>query len=149
MVFLAPDSRSPTWDLVLDDFGPDVEFLDRALRYTFERCGIDRSRIVLGGWSDGATYALSLGVCNGDLFTHLIAYAPGFYRPGTRTSRRPRIFIAHGTRDDILPVENSRYNVVPTLRSERYDVTYHEHDGTHRTPDVIVEESLEWFLPGR
>jgi len=149
MVFLAPDSRGRTWDLVLGGFGPDVEFLDQALRHTFERCAIDRSRIALGGWSDGATYALSLGVCNGDLFTHLMAYAPGFYSPGRQTRRRPRIFITHGTQDEVLPVENTRLNVVPTLRSEGYDVSYREHDGTHRTPEAMVEQSLQWFLPRR
>ncbi len=32
------------------------------------------------GFSDGASYALSLGVPNGDLFTHIVAFSPGFMR---------------------------------------------------------------------
>ena len=33
------------------------------------------------GFSDGASYALSLGAANGDLFTHIAAFSPGFMRP--------------------------------------------------------------------
>ena len=41
------------------------------------RCSIDRRRIAVGGFSDGATYALTLGVSNGDLFPAVIAFSPG------------------------------------------------------------------------
>jgi len=37
MIVLAPDSRSSTWDLVYGGFGPDVQFLNQALRLTFQR----------------------------------------------------------------------------------------------------------------
>jgi len=149
MVFLAPESRGPTWDVVLGGFGPDVEFLDLALRHTFARCRIDPRRLALLGWSDGATYALSLGASNGDLFTHLIALAPGAYAPGKRSSRRPRMFIAHGTRDAVLPIENTRYYILTVLRGERYDVTYREFEGPHSPPEDVVEAALDWFLAGR
>jgi len=117
MIFLAPDSRGSTWDLVRGRFGPDVEFLDRALRYTFERCRIDPARIALGGFSDGASYALSLGVSNGDLFSHLVAYSPGFMRPSDPIVGKPRIYVSHGRQDNVLPVTISRDGIVPTLRN--------------------------------
>jgi phospholipase/carboxylesterase len=34
--------------------------------------------VALGGFSDGASYALSLDLTNGDLFASLIAFSPGF-----------------------------------------------------------------------
>ncbi|MCL7926309.1 MAG: phospholipase, partial [marine benthic group bacterium] len=69
-ILLAPDSRTLSWDIAeVGYFGPDVAFIDRALQHTFDRCLIDVSRIALAGFSDGASYALSLGVSNGDLFT--------------------------------------------------------------------------------
>jgi phospholipase/carboxylesterase len=150
MVVLAPDSRGATWDLVLGGFGPDVAFLDRALRFTFERCRIDSSRVALGGFSDGASYALSLGVSNGDLFTHLVAHSPGFFSPAGSSVGKPRIFVSHGTRDEIIPVSISRDGTVPELRRRGYDVTYLEFDGPHRVPPDILDAALTWFLgPGR
>ena len=146
MILLAPDSRSSTWDLVRGSFGPDVDFLDRALKHTFERTRIDPARIALGGFSDGASYALSLGVSNGDLFSHLVAYSPGFLRPSDPVVGKPLVYVSHGTRDGILPVSSSRNLIVPTLREDGYDVTYQEFDGGHEVPAAISESALDWFL---
>ncbi len=41
VVTLVPDSHDATWDLVMGGFGPDVAFIDRALRFTYARCNID------------------------------------------------------------------------------------------------------------
>ena len=55
-IVLAPDSRSElTWDLVLGQYGPDVEFLQEAFRQTMGRSTIDRTRLTVGGHSYGAS----------------------------------------------------------------------------------------------
>lgn len=146
MIFLAPDSRSSTWDVLLGGFGPDVEFLDRALFHTFQRCRVDPGRIALGGFSDGASYALSLGLPNGDLFSHLVAYSPGFYVRPEQSVGNPAIFVSHGTDDNVLPVSASRDNIVPTLRDDGYEVNYQEFVGGHEVPAEISEAALDWFL---
>jgi len=146
MILLAPDSRGSTWDLVRGRFGPDVEFLDHALQHTFERCRIDPARIALGGFSDGASYALSLGLSNGDLFSHLVAYSPGFLRVADPIVGKPRVYVSHGTRDAVLPVTISRDGIVPSLRSGGYDVTYYEFEGAHEVPSAVSESALDWFL---
>ncbi len=146
MIMLAVDSREYTWDRVLGGFGPDVPFIDRALAFTFDRCLIDTDRIALGGFSDGASYALSLGPSNGDIFTHLLAYSPGFSVPSPPIIGSPRVFISHGRGDQILPVGGSRNEIVPTLRSLGYDVTYEEFDGRHELPLDIRALGLDWFV---
>ena len=146
MILLAPDSRSSTWDLVRSSVGPDVAFIDLALEHTFERCNIDPSRIALAGFSDGASYALSLGVSNGDLFTHLIAYSPGFLNAPSPLVGNPRIYVSHGAADPVLPVSRTRGQIVPVLEREGYDVTYREFVGGHQIPAEIAEESLDWYL---
>lgn len=147
MVFLAPESRSATWDLIaLGGYGPDVAFIDEALKHTFDRCRIDPTRIAMAGFSDGASYALSLGVSNGDLLSHLIGYSPGFHAPSDPIVGSPRVFISHGTQDPILPVSTSRDIIVPGLQSSGYDVTYEEFVGGHEVPSVISEAALDWFL---
>jgi phospholipase/carboxylesterase len=146
LIFLAIDSRSSTWDLVRIGFGPDVLFLDRALQYTFQRCRIDPARLALGGFSDGASYALSLGVSNGDLFSHLVGYSPGFLAPSDPIIGKPRVFISHGTQDAVLPVALSQNNIVPRFRNDGYEVTYRQFQGGHEVPSVISEAALDWFL---
>jgi len=143
---LAPDSRGRTWDIVTGSFGPDVRFLDDALAHTFDRVRVDPARIVLGGFSDGASYALSLGVANGDLFSHLIAYSPGFMSPGRPLTGRPPIFVSHGRQDSILPFAYTRDNLVPSLERSGYDVTFHPFEGDHGVPSDVSETALSWFL---
>jgi predicted esterase len=145
MVFMAPNSRAVTWDVTTAGFGEDVEFINRALRHTFERCRIDASKIVLGGFSDGASYALSLGLTNGDLFSHLVAYSPGFlFAPDPVGT--PLVYISHGTQDQILSITVTRDSIVAGLRDAGYNVTYEEFDGAHEVPAEITESALDWFL---
>jgi phospholipase/carboxylesterase len=145
MILLAPDSRGITWDLVRGSFGPDVEFLDRALAHTFERCRVDPDRIALAGFSDGASYALSLGVSNGDLLTHLVAFSPGFFFESAPLIERPRVFISHGTDDPVLSITNTRDRIVPALRSVGYEVTFLEFAGGHGVPAEVGSAALDWF----
>ena len=65
---LAPNSRDTTWDAITGNgFGVDVEYLNRALERVFETTAIDPARVSVGGFSDGASYGLSLGLINGAL----------------------------------------------------------------------------------
>ena len=148
LLLLAPRSRSGrTWDLLLGGFGPDVETLDRHLDEVFGRYAVDPARLAIGGFSDGASYALSLGVTNGDLFTHILAFSPGFILPGD-TRGKPHIYISHGTADDVLPIDQCSRHFVPLLRREGYEVRYREFDGGHTTPAEISREGVEWFVAG-
>jgi len=140
---LAPDSRDATWDGIRGGFGPDVTFLDRALARVFERVPIDAERIAVGGFSDGATYALSLGLVNGDLFRRVVAFSPGFVVGGTPQGK-PRFFVSHGRADQILPIEQCSRVIVPQLQRRGYDVTFKEFDGGHQVPADIAAEALRW-----
>jgi len=146
IVLLAPDARGRTWDRVRADFGPDVSFIDAALRYTFERCAIDKGRVALAGFSDGASYALSLGPSNGDLFTHLVAWSPGFSDPSEPIVGSPRVFVSHGTGDRVLPVRITRDALVPMFEMDGYPIEYVEFQGGHEMPADVVERTLDWFL---
>jgi phospholipase/carboxylesterase len=145
LVVLAPASRDQTWDVLRSAFGPDVMLIDEALAAAFERCAIDPQRLAVGGFSDGASYALSLGLTNGDLFTHVIAFSPGFMAPAQQVGA-PRIYISHGTHDAVLPIERCSRRLVPALERAGYDVLYHEFDGPHTVPMDIAREAVNWFL---
>jgi phospholipase/carboxylesterase len=68
LILCAPDSRGMTWDIVRGSYGPDVAYIDAALAFTFTRCNVDPRRLAIAGFSDGASYALSLGLINGETF---------------------------------------------------------------------------------
>ena len=144
LVLLSPASRRQTWDVLLGGYGPDVAFIERALAAAFARCAVDPARIAVAGFSDGASYALSLGITNGDLFRHLIAFSPGFAAPAAQRGR-PRIFVSHGTRDEVLPIDHTSRRLVPTLERAGYDLVYREFDGPHTVPPEIASEALAWF----
>jgi phospholipase/carboxylesterase len=144
LLLLAPDSRGVTWDAVGDSYGPDVSFLDRALADTFAHYAVDPARVAVSGFSDGASYALSLGITNGDLFGHVIAFSPGFMVPAAQRGT-PRLFISHGTRDRVLPIELCSRRIVPPLERAGYGVRYREFDGGHAVPAPIAREAVAWF----
>ena len=140
-----PNHAATTWDAIRGSFGPDVEFINRALDQTFTRCAVDQRKLAIGGFSDGATYGLSLGLDNGSLFTHVIAFSPGF-NAARRPSGRPRIFISHGRSDTILPIDVTSRRIVPELEDAGYAVTYKEFDGPHAVPEGIAEDAFKWFV---
>ena len=143
-IVLAPDSRSElTWDLVLGQYGPDVEFLQDAFRQTMSRCTIDRQRLTVGGHSDGASYSLSFGIGAGDVFGHVIAMSPGVLSP-VAARGKPKIFISHGVSDTTMPIDDTSRKFVPRLKGLGYDVTYREYEGGHGAPAPVVREAFEW-----
>lgn len=147
IILLAPDAQESTWDLLRGSYGPDIVVIDRLLERTFEQYAVDPARIAIGGFSDGASYALSVGITNGDLFSHVIALSPGFMVPAERRGS-PRLFISHGTEDPVLPIENCSRYLVPQLERDGYVVQYREFAGGHTVPPEIAREAVDWFLAG-
>ncbi len=144
-ILLAPESRRQTWDIILGRYGHDVVFINEALAQTFASCRIDKQKIAIAGFSDGSSYALSLGIINGDLFTDVLAFSPGFLAATSGTGS-PRIFVSHGNDDQILPIDKCSRRIVRQLRSQNYNVTYREFDGPHTVPEFIIQEAISSFL---
>lgn len=140
---LATTSAAGTWDLVAGGLGRDVAVLDAALAQVFARQPV--TRVAFGGFSDGASYALSLGLANGDLADTVLAFSPGFVAaPGV--TGRPRVWVSHGTGDRVLPVDRCGRRVVADLTRAGYDVAYEEFDGGHVVPPDLVTAALDAWL---
>jgi phospholipase/carboxylesterase len=142
IILLAPESRGSTWDVIRGGYGPDVAFIDRALERIFQLHPIDPARIAISGFSDGASYALSLGIINGEMFDHILAFSPGFLVP-TQTGDSPKIF---GIHDHVLPIASCSRRIVPALEGAGYDVDYREFDGGHVVPPDIIGHAMVRFL---
>jgi phospholipase/carboxylesterase len=144
LLILAPEATYRTWDLILGGFGPDVDFINLALQTTFRTVHVDANRIGTSGFSDGASYSLSLGLTNGDFFSRIAAYSPGFMSVAAERGT-PSFFITHGNMDQVLPVEASRY-IVEQLRSASYEVDFREFDGPHAVSLSLARASYEWMI---
>src|SRR5262249_3746054 len=75
VVVLSPSSRDYTWDAIRGTFSGDFDRIDRLMNDVFDQCAIDPAHVAVGGFSDGASYALSVGLRNGDIFTHVIGHS--------------------------------------------------------------------------
>lgn len=145
-IVYAPQSAGSTWDLIQQHrLGPDVERIEHALNTIYKGYAIDEKRVAVSGFSDGASYALTLGVANGDLFTHVIAFSPGFLQAPAQEGK-PRFYVSHGTNDRVLPIDHCSRALVPRLKAVGYDVTYREFDGPHTVPEEIATEAIDWFI---
>lgn len=120
---------------------------DGALRWAFDRCNVDPARVTVGGFSDGASYALGIGLGNGDLFSRVIAFSPGFVpHSDVDTQGKPRVFVSHGRQDPVLDIDGASRVIVPDLKSHGYDVTYVEFDGGHAAPAPVINQAMDWML---
>jgi phospholipase/carboxylesterase len=77
-------------------------------------------------------------------FSALMAFSPGLVAsPGRRGL--PRVFVAHGTSDPILPIDQTSRVIVPSLRQQGYTVKYEEFDGVHAIYGTVVTDALAWL----
>lgn len=144
VALLLPRSRDNTWDVALGGFGADIQLIDEALEEAFRRVRVDPARIGIGGFSDGASYALSIGLANGDLFTHVLAFAPGFMTPVPRIGKS-EFFILHGSGDVVTSARTTEENFIPFLRALGYSVRYHEFTGGHQVRATEADLGLRWL----
>ncbi|MEU9510493.1 phospholipase [Micromonospora sp. NPDC048170] len=142
LLLVAPQAASSSWDLIVEGFGADVRRIDALLATAF--AGYPVAGVAFGGFSDGASYALSLGLTNGDLVDAVLAFSPGFAAPQV-THGRPQVYVSHGADDPVLPVDVCSRRLVPRLRSLDYDVTYDEFPGGHEIPPDIRTNAATWL----
>ena len=157
IVLLIPRSTKGTWDMVEDlksrlgaemnvqpRYGKDLEALDAALSDLFGKVAIDTRHIGIAGFSDGASYALSVGTANPQLFSTVMALSPG-HSFTKKYDKSQRIFISHGEQDQVLPFSNARA-IASRLRSRGMDVQFEPFQGRHEVPAAIREKAIAFFM---
>jgi phospholipase/carboxylesterase len=139
---------------------PDEEKIDAAVdelrAFINEACGrypVDRSKIVLAGFSQGGTMAYSLGLRWPDKFAALVGISTAF--PDflvERATNREAIaklptLVQHGRADDALDLTRARKSV-EKLRELGAPVTFREYDCRHEICADGVRD-LSTFLAER
>jgi poly(3-hydroxybutyrate) depolymerase len=145
VILILPESRGLTWGRGVPGFDNDVRYLGPAYRHVASILDLDPDHVALAGISDGAGYALSMGLAYGNTFNHVIVFAGGQMEP-LRYQGKPRLFFAHGVDDMQMPIDVTARKFVPRLKADGYDVTYHEYQGGHRVPPEEVREAFAWFV---
>ena len=161
-MLLALQSKASTWDLVprrdggggplamksgpVMRFGADVARTDAALADLYARVRIDARRSVLLGFSDGASYALSLGLANPQLFASIVALSPGFVTIPAKVAPAQRIFIAHGRHDQILPFQVAQRDITGLLIANGLKPQFRPFDGDHRIDNQALADGLAYAL---
>jgi phospholipase/carboxylesterase len=154
VVVVTPNSRGPTWDRILGtdgEYGPDVAHIDAVLKWAFDHIAVDPARISLGGFSDGGTYAILIGLKNGDLITRVAGLTPCVDVPSDRVGM-PEVFISHGIHDQVLPIDDCSRFTVPRLRDRGYTVEFVEYDSDqgngHFITEAVATQAMN-FMAGR
>jgi predicted esterase len=150
-ILVAPQSAGPAWDVVLaaqgrGTVGIDASRIDQVLAELFAKTAVDPQRIVLLGVSNGASYALSLGLGNPQLFRGVIALSPGFAFPPSKVDPSQRLFVAHGRRDTMLPADNVRQRILPVLERAGSIPRMRWFNGGHEIDPATVEEGVSFAL---
>ena len=150
-LFLIPRSFAMTWDLIAGGEGVDLKFLAHCLELIYARYRIDPARQALLGYSDGASYALAVGLSNPRLFAAVMAWAPGFVAVDpTRLhddDPKPRVFLEYGTRDPLFPFEQIAVPNRDALIGLGYPLLFRADEGGGHWPSRRFQpEALDWFF---
>lgn len=149
-LFVVPRSAGSTWDLIAGGDG-DLRFLDGVLHSLYARYRVDAARQALAGFSDGASYALAVGLSNPRLFAAVMGWAAGFLAIDPRGVQpddpKPRVLLEYGRHDQLFPFDHVAVPMRDGLRRLGYDVEFWvDEDGVHWPRPTLLAEMLDWFL---
>jgi predicted esterase len=147
VILLALQSDAGSWPRRAQEVarGPDAANFNEALAALTARTSVDSSRVVLLGFSDGASQALSFGLARPKTFRAILAMSPGYaFAPRQPDPTQP-IFIAHGRRDSVLPAENVR-EMIKALEGAGYRPEVRWFNGGHRIDPDVLNAGLDFAL---
>ncbi|HAN98516.1 MAG TPA: phospholipase [Planctomycetaceae bacterium] len=109
--------------------------IDRACAAALDEAGLDRSRLVLGGFSQGAMLATETALHRGDAIGGLVLWSgtlirESIWRPAAERAAKLRIYQSHGSYDPILPFVTATW-LRDLLTETGHDLTFAPFAGPH------------------
>jgi phospholipase/carboxylesterase len=149
--FLIPRSVDPTWDLIVGGEGKDLDFLAYAYGVIYRNYPIDPERQAVIGYSDGASYGLSLALSNPRIFDAALCWAAGFVmldrEAATREDPKPSIYLEYGTHDELFPFERIALPIKENLLRAGYSLEFSVDEGGRHWPSGSFQgEALDWYF---
>jgi len=150
-LLLAPSSRGTTWSL--DAPALDARMLHSLVESVAANFPVDRSRLLLTGLSDGATFTLLAGLAADSPFSHLapvsgVLHPASFANGNLERARGRRIWLAHGALDWLFPVSLAKL-AHAELAKAGAQIEFREiADLSHAYPREANREILAWLAAG-
>jgi len=146
VILLSVQSDGRTWaQRKPKDGEADILNIKGAIDNLAARAQIEPGRTTVMGFSDGASYALSVGLFHPELFRAIVAFSPGYAFAPKVLDTEQRIFIAHSRRDPILPAENTR-QMVKALESAGFAPEVHWFNGGHEIDPQLKKAAFDFAL---
>ncbi|MCE1255303.1 MAG: dienelactone hydrolase family protein [Anaerolineae bacterium] len=133
----------------LDELSLSAEKLYSLIPQWIKFFNLNISEIVLAGFSQGAAMSLLLGFCSPNSFNKIACmsgFLPVNFQQRVETSNilNKNILIAHGTQDDIIPIEKARH-LHEQLTNLGANVEYCE-DATGHKMSLSCRKKLKVFF---
>jgi predicted esterase len=131
------------WDSV------DIPNVIGLVKEVMNKYNVDRRRVCIMGFSNGAFYATRIGLGAPELFQSVVCIAGGIGGKGwTDKSRDMGVYIIHGTADTSVPVDKGK-SLADQLKADGFkNVICREFPGRdHETFPEEAEPCLKWLEP--
>lgn len=148
------------WSVQKSDGQPDPAILEESVRKLsalilqlsdLTGVKVDPTQVYIGGFSQGGLLSLEMAAQYPDLLAGILPQS-GFSSPEAAQKLRAGSFrgkpawVAHGTRDPILPVEKGR-QVKEILEAGGVEVSYKEYNFGHVTSPESRRDLANWLNP--
>ncbi|NGZ09164.1 MAG: hypothetical protein CV088_07215 [Nitrospira sp. LK70] len=129
------------------------ELVLETIRQVAHRYHVDPDRVFLTGMSNGGIGTWLIGMHHATLFAGLAPMASGLddvLMPFLANLRNTPVYIIHGAKDQVMPVELSR-SIARELERLGYPYVYREHErehpmaGGHYFPREELPDLVDWF----
>ncbi len=117
--FIAPNGlkrkggRATSWNFhpKINQGRNEVAFLSEVINDAAKKYGLDRSHILLAGFSIGGSMVSYIACNNPGQFTAFAPVSGSFWKPRPRACKAPvKLFHTHGWKDNVVPLEGRGFN---------------------------------------
>ena len=121
-----------------------IVYLDATLTEITARFNINRSDLVIGGFSQGGMLAIHAGLASGITFKGVIAMSAKLVSESSIMSTQTPVFISHGSNDQVVSGNEGR-RARDVLESAGHIVTYREYPMAHEINSVCLKDLNTWL----
>ena len=125
------------------------EMLEGLLDEVIDRYTVEPGQVLMGGFSQGGMMTYRMGLPEPDIFGGLAVLSSRIpdtegLRVRLPAGRNQAIFISHGTRDTMIPLEDARESK-RFLESEGYRPQYAEYEMAHEISQDVMGDLVPWI----
>ena len=152
-VELGPGTVGYAWTPARGEATPEddqraEEALAALIEEVMEQYGVEPGRAILGGFSQGGMMTYRCGLTKPDVFRGLAVLSSRLPDPDALRARLPavrdqHIFIAHGTADTMISVQDARESR-RLLEEEGYTPEYREYSMAHEISPDVLDDLATW-----